>query len=97
MDAQRLNALLDDRLRHLREAAAHIADIQGAWAEQAPAGARFVAGFGALLASVAADYIETNRHLLVEAARRLPATAAGAGACPAERQAQMIKAIGNLV
>ena len=36
MDAERLDALLDDRLRHLRDAQAHIADIQRAWNEQVP-------------------------------------------------------------
>jgi DNA-binding PadR family transcriptional regulator len=66
MDPRRLDELLDDRLRQLREAAAHIAAIQDAWPGDAPPGARFVAGFGALLARVAADYIEANRHLLAD-------------------------------
>lgn len=66
MEPARLQALLDERLRLLREAEAHIAGIQRDWDERTPGGVRFVAGFGALLASVAADYIERNRHLLDE-------------------------------
>jgi DNA-binding PadR family transcriptional regulator len=64
MDTARLNDLLDDRLRQLREAEAHIAAIQQAWNDEVPVGARFVAGFGAVLARVAAEYIETHRHML---------------------------------
>jgi DNA-binding PadR family transcriptional regulator len=64
MDSARLDELLDDRLRQLREAEAHIAEIQSGWNDSVPVGARFVAGFGALLAQVAADYIESNRHML---------------------------------
>ena len=64
MEPERLGALLDDRLAQLRGAEAHIAEIQRAWNDEAPVGARFVAGFGALLARVAADYIETHRHML---------------------------------
>jgi DNA-binding PadR family transcriptional regulator len=67
MDPARLNALLDDRLAQLREAANHIAQIESSWDEETSGGARFVAGFGALLARVAAEYIETNRHLLASA------------------------------
>lgn len=78
MDPHRLDALLDDRLRQLREAESHIAGIQQAWDADAPVGARFVAGFGALLARVAADYIEQNRHMLTRggknAGRRTTAT-----------------------
>lgn len=68
MEPARLNALLDDRLHRLRDAEAHIAEIQGAWDAEVPVGARFVAGFGALLARVAAEYIETHRHMLVTSA-----------------------------
>lgn len=64
LEPERLQALLDDRLEQLRAAEAHIAAIQQDWQDDVPGGARFVAGFGALLARVAADYIECNRHLL---------------------------------
>lgn len=69
MDPGRLDALLDDRLRQLRETEAHITGMASAWGEQAPVGARFTAGFGATLARVAADYIETHRHMLSGPAR----------------------------
>lgn len=64
MEPERLEALMEHRLEQLREAEAHIAEIQRGWDSETPVGARFVAGFGALLAKVAADYIETNRHML---------------------------------
>lgn len=73
MDPHRLDELLDDRLRQLREAEAHIAAVQDAWPGAVPPGARFVAGFGALLARAAADYIEANRHLLAGAQPAEPA------------------------
>lgn len=84
LEPERLQALLDDRLEQLRAAEAHIAAIQQGWQEDAPGGARFVAGFGALLSRVAADYIESNRHLLDTATRTARASAAGSGAQHAE-------------
>lgn len=91
MDARRLDEILDDRLQQLREAQAHIAGIQDAWDGEAPPGARFVAGFGALLARVAAEYIETNRHLLAGAERQKPA----ATAPRTERGGHLTDVIGN--
>ena len=67
MDAERLDDVLDDRLAQLRDAEAHIAEIQAAWDDQVPVGARFVAGFGAALARTAAEYIEANREQLSQA------------------------------
>jgi DNA-binding PadR family transcriptional regulator len=66
MDPERLDALLDDQCRQLRETLAHVAPM----VREGSAGARFVAGFGAALTRVAADYIEANRHLLTRGARR---------------------------
>lgn len=76
MDPARLNALLDDRLAQLRDAAEHIAQIQRSWNGDASGGALFVAGFGALLARVATEYIENNRHMLAPAAGASPPTRA---------------------
>jgi DNA-binding PadR family transcriptional regulator len=84
MEPARLNAVLDDRLRQLRDAEAHIAEIQGAWDDEVPVGARFVAGFGALLARVAADYIEAHRHMLVTATET-GVTPASTGPRPAQQ------------
>ena len=65
MEPERLQSLLEERLTELSEAVAHIAAIERSWGPEAPAGARFVAGFGSAVAKTAADYIEANRHLLV--------------------------------
>lgn len=66
IDNKRLIDLLDDRVEKLRQTVKHIESAK----EQAPgepsAGADFVAGFGAVIAEAAANYIESNRHLLVE-------------------------------
>lgn len=94
MDPRRLDTLLDDRLRQLREAEAHIAAIQRAWPAEAPVGARFVAGFGALLTKVAAEYIEQNRHMLCGS------PGAGDSASPAvagDRPAPFMNVIGTRV
>jgi DNA-binding PadR family transcriptional regulator len=95
MDPRRLDELLDDRLAQLHEAAAHIAQIQGEWSTDVPVGARFVAGFGALLTQVAADYIEANRHLLTPSGQ--PATHKPLTSAPGDRSAQLINVIGTLV
>jgi DNA-binding PadR family transcriptional regulator len=79
MDPQRLDEILDERLRELREAGEHIAAIQRAWPDEAPVGARFVAGFGAVLARVATEYIEQNRHLLSTGASVAPTQPAPRG------------------
>jgi DNA-binding PadR family transcriptional regulator len=84
MDAGRLDALLDDRLRQLREAEAHIADIQRGWGDHVPIGARFVAGFGAELARVAAEYIETHRYLLAGSGGAIAPTAGAPAVEPAQ-------------
>jgi hypothetical protein len=69
LEPDRLQDLLDDRLQRMREAEAHIAAIESDWGDSVPAGARFVAGFGAALARAAVEYIETHRHLLGSEAR----------------------------
>jgi DNA-binding PadR family transcriptional regulator len=86
----RLTELIDERLRLLREAEAHAERIQSEWTAETPAGARFVAGFGAALARAAADYIERNRHLLVR-----PQQAHTGAAAPAKHPAPLVDAVGN--
>jgi DNA-binding PadR family transcriptional regulator len=85
MDPARLDAVLDDRLRQLRDAEAHIAGIQRAWDDEVPVGVRFVAGFGATLARVAAEYIESHRHMLAETG---DGASAGPSPASAERPSQ---------
>lgn len=68
MDAERLSELLNTRLSELREAVAHIEGVRDA-ASDMPAGARFVAGFGATLAQAAATYIEEHGPTLLREAR----------------------------
>jgi len=77
MQPERLDEVLDERLRELRESEAHIAGLQQAFDAAVPVGVRFVAGFGAALARVAAEYIEQNRHML---------SSAGAARAPARRR-----------
>lgn len=91
MDPERLESLLDDRLRQLREAEAHIAEIQRGWSDHVPVGARFVAGFGAELARVAAEYIENNRHLLAGSS----STAGRQPGAPAAEAAQTLSFNGS--
>ena len=67
VDENRLVEVLDDRIEQLRETVRHIESH----AEQntdgnKTAGAAFVAGFGAVIAKAAAEYIESNRHMLTE-------------------------------
>jgi len=66
IDDDRMTSLLDDRVEAFEDAVQHIASIETAMGNEASAGARFVAGFGAVVAKAAAEYIETNRHLLTE-------------------------------
>ena len=65
IDESRLADLLDDRIEKLMETIEHIE--QHEIRDNNSAGAAFVAGFGAVIAKAAADYIESNRHLLTEA------------------------------
>jgi PadR family transcriptional regulator, regulatory protein AphA len=67
LDESRVSSLLDDRIEAFEDAVEHIASIQVEMGKNASAGAKFVAGFGAVIAKAAAEYIETNRHLLIEA------------------------------
>lgn len=69
MDADQLHALLDNRLDELRDAIAHIDQVSNS-DRDLPAGARFVAGFGATLAAAAAAYIEEHGAMLVKEARQ---------------------------
>jgi len=81
LDTERLGVLLDDRLQKLRDTVAHIEHIEQEWGPETSAGARFVAGFGAVMAKAAAEYVETNRHLLTNAsdAERISEIKAAAG------------------
>ncbi len=65
VDENRLAEVLDDRIEQLRETVRYIEHQNGS--EAGSAGARFVAGFGAVIAQAAAEYIESNRHLLIDA------------------------------
>ncbi len=67
LDTERLGALLDDRLQKLRDAVAHIEHIEQEWGPDTSAGPRFLAGFGTVVAKAAAEYLETNPHLLTNA------------------------------
>ena len=64
LDDARVSTLLDDRIEAFEDAVEHIASIETEMGNDASAGAKFVAGFGAVIAKAAAEYIETNRHLL---------------------------------
>ena len=70
IEEQRLADLLDDRIVQLRETIELIersrSDASGNG--ESSAGAKFVAGFGAVIAEAAAKYIESNRHLLTRSA-----------------------------
>jgi len=82
IDETRLAAMLDHRVKKLQETVEQIAQYDDKSAESA--GAAFVAGFGTALAQVAADYIETNRHLLTgtptrQTERASPTTGCAAG------------------
>jgi DNA-binding PadR family transcriptional regulator len=63
---ERLADLLDDRVEKLRETVKHIESISQLSGDDSSAGANFVAGFGTVIAEAAAQYIESNRHLLVQ-------------------------------
>lgn len=65
VDEHRLVEVLDDRVEQLRETVRHIEKQASQNSdENKSAGAAFVAGFGAVIATAAAEYIETNRHML---------------------------------
>ena len=68
MEPERLSMLLDERLEELRGTLVDIDQLEQSWGTQTPAGARFVAGFGASMAKAAANYIESNRDLLLNIA-----------------------------
>ena len=65
VDDSRLAEVLDSRVEQLRETVRHIErqEMNGS----SSAGAAFVAGFGTVIAKAAAEYIESNRHLLTNA------------------------------
>ena len=72
MEPERLSALLDERVEQLRGAIVHIDQIEKGWDADAPAGARFVAGFGAAIAQAATEYIESNRNSLLNSTKKSP-------------------------
>jgi len=74
MPAERLKSLLEQRVAALLETVAHIDRIEAGWNADTPAGARFVAGFGAAVSKAAADYIEAHEsELLTQVSRQRPA------------------------
>ncbi|MDP6414034.1 MAG: PadR family transcriptional regulator [Gammaproteobacteria bacterium] len=64
IDKDKLQRLLDNRIREFHDATAHIERAAEPQSTHNPAGARFVAGFGKAIALAAANYIEENRHML---------------------------------
>lgn len=66
MEPEHLQSILTERLVELRKAVSHIEEIEQKWGTDTPAGARFVAGFGAAVAKTAAEYIESNQGLLID-------------------------------
>jgi PadR family transcriptional regulator AphA len=72
IEPERLSTLLDERVEALKGAIVDIDRIEESWGKETPAGARFVAGFGASVAKAAADYIESNRELLMNIASEQP-------------------------
>jgi class 3 adenylate cyclase len=62
VDDNRLDEVLDDRVEQLRETVRYMEnqEINGS----KTAGSAFVAGFGAVVAQAAAEYIESHRHML---------------------------------
>ena len=85
MDNDRLEEVMDERLEKLRGASAETQVMSDAWGENTPAGARFVAGFGAALAQAAVEYIEQNRHLLPTGTTRTSLGVAGEDALGGRR------------
>ncbi len=89
MDDERLNAILDGQLAQLHATVEHIRAIEAENGPDAAPGARFVAGFGAAMATAAAEYIEANRRLLTRQRKTGPGrgsrTAARRGARLEER------------
>lgn len=65
IDESRLADLLDDRIEKLKETVKFIESEELNSGSGSSAGASFVAGFGAVVAKAAAEYIESNRHMLV--------------------------------
>lgn len=70
IDDSRLADLLDDRVERLKETVKYIEDVEMKAPGSNSAGASFVAGFGAVIAKAAAEYIESNRHLLLTSDRQ---------------------------
>ncbi len=62
VDKHRLDEVLDDRVEQLRETVRYMENQE--INDSKTAGAAFVAGFGAVVAQAAAEYIETHRHML---------------------------------
>ena len=79
IEEKRLDDLLDDRIKQLRESIKLIETSSVDGDSENSAGAKFVAGFGAVVAEAAARYIESHRHLLTRSAENgMQDTAAGA-------------------
>ncbi len=67
---ERIEQLLAERIRDLRNTLEHIDDIEKARAGENHAGAEFVAGFGAAISKAAADYLDEYGQALVEGSRQ---------------------------
>lgn len=64
MQPERVETLLNERIAELQKTISHINGIERQWGEDAPAGIRFVTGFGSVIAAAAKDYIQNNRDML---------------------------------
>jgi DNA-binding PadR family transcriptional regulator len=70
MDGDHLKQLLDQRVMELTQAIDHIEETKSLRASEFPAGARFVAGFGAAVAQAAAQYIAEHGPELLKETRQ---------------------------
>lgn len=71
VDDNRLVEVLDDHVEQLRETVRYIEHQERHSTKTA--GASFVAGFGAVVARAAAEYIESHRHMLTDKVALKPA------------------------
>ena len=79
MQPERIETLLNERIVELQETIAHICSIEEKWGTSAPAGIRFVTGFGSVIAAAATDYIQQNRDMLINSRSRRSKAAAANG------------------
>ena len=77
MSDEQINAVLDNRVREVDEFLAMLGAIDMSEISCWPAGARFVAGFGKIMAETCKRYIDENRHMLIDGEGRKPKSAHG--------------------